>query len=235
MTWWLFLGTVATSILSAVFGLVGGTLLFVMLAWVVDVRKAIFLHSVVQLVSTLGRILAFYPFIRWQIVVYFSMPLLIGGYLGVKCVAWLPEYLIESLVAGFILLSSFFLEKTPFRLKKWHWIAVGVSTSFLGIVVAITGPFISIFFNQENLTKEEQLVTKSVCHALTQLVKISFFSLSFDFSLDDFAVSLVIATIIGTFIGTKLLKYFSEKQYRQVTYWLLRLIAISLLLKQFLS
>ncbi|MDW8288889.1 MAG: sulfite exporter TauE/SafE family protein, partial [Flammeovirgaceae bacterium] len=143
------------------------------------------------------------------------------------------ESVVEGTVAAFVFITSFLSAKTSFHPKKWHWIAVGFLASFLGMIVAVTGPFVSIFFNQGNLSKEEQLVTKSVCHALTQVVKIVFFSFSLEMEADEMVVGLIVATLIGTFIGTKLLRYFSEKQYRQITHWLLRLIALSMLLKQF--
>ncbi|GAB4342354.1 MAG: hypothetical protein OHK0038_22260 [Flammeovirgaceae bacterium] len=231
----LILGTVITSTLSALFGLAGGTLLFAMLSWALDAKQAIPLHSGIQLVSNSARLIAYIKSVEWKIVGWFSVLLLPGAYWGGMFYGFFNPNITELLVGCFILITVIFPSENKKDTKTWIFIILGFLSSFLGMIVAVTGPFISSFFVLNNITKERMLATKSVCQASTQLVKMLAFSttVAFDFSQHYMLmVMLGLATIVGTFLGSRLIKKIQDYHYNLLNNWLLSIIAVSMIIKQ---
>jgi uncharacterized membrane protein YfcA len=239
MPFWLLLlliiGTIFTSTLSALFGLAGGTLLFAMLSWALDAKQAIPLHSGIQLVSNSARLIAYIKSVEWKIVGLFSILLLPGAYLGGMFYGLFNPNITELLVACFILATILFPFGNKQDTKSWMFIFLGFLSSFLGMIVAVTGPFISSFFVLNNINKERMLATKSVCQGMTQLVKILAFSTTVDFDFSQHYTLMFIlglATLIGTFFGSQLIKKIQDHHYNLLNNWLLGVIAISMIIKQ---
>jgi uncharacterized membrane protein YfcA len=231
----LIIGTVFTSTLSALFGLAGGTLLFAMLSWALDAKQAIPLHSGIQLVSNSARLVAYMKSVEWKIVGWFSILLLPGAYFGGMFYGFFNTNITELLVGLFILASLFIPLGNKQDTKIWMFVILGFLSSFLGMIVAVTGPFISSFFVLNNINKERMLATKSVCQGMTQLVKMLIFSttIAFDFS-QHYVLMIVLglATIVGTFFGSHLIKKIQDHHYNLLNNWLLGIIAVSMIIKQ---
>jgi uncharacterized membrane protein YfcA len=227
----LALGVVLASIVSAIFGLAGGTLVFAMLSWGLDAKQAIPLHSAVQVVGNLARFTAFWRFIKWRVVGYFSILLLPGAWLGGLLFNYFDPILLEFLVGAFILISIFIPEGKMPATRPWVFILLGFLSSFLGMIVAVTGPFIASFFVLNNIAKEELIATKSVCQALTQLVKtgVFLFSVGFDFGQYQWLLLILcVATVLGTFIGRWLMEKISQQRFNQWNRILLAIIALGM-------
>lgn len=227
----LALGVVLASIVSALFGLAGGTLVFALLSWGLDAKQAIPLHSAVQVVGNLARFMAFWRFIQWRVVGYFSILLLPGAWLGGLLFNYFDPILLEFLVGTFILISVFIPEGKMPATRPWTFVVLGFLSSFLGMIVAVTGPFIASFFVLNNIAKEELIATKSVCQALTQIVKTGVFLISVGFDFGQYQWLLLIlctATILGTFIGRWLMEKISQQRFNQWNRILLTIIALGM-------
>jgi uncharacterized membrane protein YfcA len=223
----LALGVGLAAVISALFGLAGGTIVFVLLSWTLDAKQAVPLHAAVQVVGNLSRFGVFWQHIQWRVVGLFSILLVPGACLGALFYQWFNPDLISLLVGVFILLSLFLPEKKPQNSPNWVIVGIGFLSSFLGMIVAVTGPFIASFFVLKQLSKEDLVATKSVCQAMTQIVKTLVFSVSVGFQFGDYGYLLVIlgiATILGTFIGKFLLAKLSEQHYDVLNRGLLGLI-----------
>lgn len=227
----LALGVVLASIVSAIFGLAGGTLVFALLSWGLDAKQAVPLHSAVQVVGNLARFTAFWRFIQWRVVGFFSILLVPGAWLGGLLFNYFDPILLEFLVGAFILISIFIREGKMPPTQPWMFVMLGFLSSFLGMIVAVTGPFIASFFVLNNIAKEELIATKSVCQALTQIVKTGVFLLSVGFDFGQYQWLILIlctATILGTFIGRWLMEKISQQRFNQLNRILLAIIALGM-------
>jgi uncharacterized protein len=212
----LALGVGLAAVISALFGLAGGTIVFALLSWTLDAKQAIPLHGAVQILSNLSRFGIFWRHIHWRVVGFFSIMLIPGAWLGSLFYNWFNPDLISLLVGIFILLSLFLPEKNRKNSPDWVLVLIGFLSSFLGMIVAVTGPFIASFFVLNQLSKEDLVATKSVCQAMTQVVKTLVFSWGLGFQFGDYfhlLLILGIATLLGTFAGKFLLAKMSEKHY----------------------
>jgi uncharacterized membrane protein YfcA len=227
----LALGVTLAAVVSAIFGLAGGTLVFALLSWSLDAKQAIPLHSAIQLVGNLARFTAFWKFIQWRVVGLFALLLLPGAWLGGLLFNYFDPLLLEFLVGTFIFFSIFIPEGKMHNTRAWMFVLLGFLSSFLGMIVAVTGPFIASFFVLNNLSKEELIATKSVCQALTQVVKTAIFvaAVGFDFgAYRGLLLLLCAATIIGTYLGRWLMNKISQGHFDQINRILLALIALGM-------
>lgn len=230
----LFVAVVLASVLSALFGLAGGTMILAVLTWSVGIKNAVPLHSVVQFVGNVARIGVYYKMIEWKIVRYFIMLTLPGAYLGGLCVDFFAEKWLELAVGVFILITLA-IPKPKFKngLRYEVFTLLGFLGSFLGMLVAVSGPFIASFFVLNNITKERMVATKSVCQGITQIVKLLVFVTVVRFSFAQYSLLLVLlglATVIGSLIGRYLIEKISEKTYNTLNNSLLGIIALGMVI-----
>ena len=226
------------AVLTAIFGLAGGTVFFAIATWVVSAKDAVPLHSITQLMGNFTRLLAFWNNIRWRIVGYFSLLSLLGAYLGSLCFQYFNAQVLEILVGIFVLISIFLPQKSTKNLSNGMVVLLGFASSFLGMIVAVTGPLLSAFFVMGGINKEQMISTKAVCQAITQIVKILMFAsvVKFDFSKYGYLLwYLAIATLIGTWVGKKVVSKITEKQFDRLNKIILGLVALSMILKPLFS
>lgn len=231
------LAALLSATITAMFGLAGGSIFFVALTWTLSVKEAVPLHSLTQLMSNSMRLLAFWKTIRWDIVGYFSILSLLGAYLGSLCFEFFNAEIVEVWVGIFILITILLPSKIDKSLSKKMVVLLGFFSSFLGMIVAVTGPLLSSFFVMNGISKEEMISTKSVCQAVTQLTKMIMFTsvISFDFSkYASLLVFLAIATILGTWLGKKLISKIPDNQYDRLNNLILGAVALSMILKPIL-
>jgi len=230
----LFLVALITATISGVFGLAGGALFFAVLSWVVSTKEAIPLHSSVQLLSNFSRIIFFFKTVKWKIVSKFLILLLPGAYLGGLLYDFFYPLVLELIVGVFILITIFLPENKNTSSKPYTFVILGFLSGFLGMIVAVTGPFIASFFVLNNITKEEMVSTKAVCQGFTQLIKVLIFSSVIGFDFGNYSYLLLflgLATILGIFIGKNLIGRINNKAYDQMNNYLLGFVAVSMIFK----
>jgi len=228
----LFLAVAFASIFSALFGLAGGTMIMAVLTWTMGIKNAVPLHSAVQFVGNMARIGVYYKLIEWKIVRYFVLLTLPGAYLGGLCVGFFSEKWLE-LSVGFFILVTIIIPKPSFKngLRYEIFTLLGFLGSFLGMLVAVSGPFIASFFVLNNIHKEKMVATKSVCQGITQIAKLLIFATVVRFSFAKFGLLLLClgcAAIVGTLVGKYLMEKISEKAYNVLNNWLLAVIALGM-------
>jgi uncharacterized membrane protein YfcA len=229
----LFISVVLASVLSALFGLAGGTMIMAVLTWTLGIKNAVPLHSVVQFVGNVARIGVYYKLIEWKIVRYFIILTIPGAYFGGLCVDFFAEKWLE-LSVGFFILLTIVLPKPQFKngINYNTFVFLGFMSSFLGMLVAVSGPFIASFFVLNNVKKERLVATKSVCQGITQIVKLIVFIWVVRFSFAQYGLLLCllgIAAIVGTLIGRYLMEKMSEKTYNTLNNLLLGAIAVGMI------
>ena len=109
----------------------------------------------------------------------------------------------------------------------------GLTTVFIGA----TGSLIALFFLKGKLTKETIIANKAICQAISHAGKIPLFIFFFQF--DYYAkmevlIPLVIAVFIGTNFGKNILAFIPEKVFQLLFRGALMVIAIKLIVDQFI-
>lgn len=220
----LLLGATATATFSAVFGVAGGMMLFVLLAVCLDSRAAVPIHAIVQLVSNTARVLASWREIHRPIVWRFIALVPVGALLGGLCVEYAhPQWLEIGIGATILALIHLpkrgdrtVLAQHPPRLTVFYFL--GFLSSFLGMLVGAVGPLISPFFLRQPLSKQGMVATKAACQMIVHLTKIPTFVFIVQFEYVDYGgliAALCAVTIVGTYLGRHLIERLSDAAYHR--------------------
>ena len=245
----LIIAAFLTSSISAVLGMGGGIILLGIMAIIIpEGFMVIALHGVIQLVSNLTRTYVFRKNLKSNIIKQF----LFGSFIGLCCSSLvifsliyffnvssaneIKVDLLKPLIGIFIIWYLFF--KEPKRSKgnqTFYWVGgiSGISTVFIGA----TGPLIAPFFLNKELTKENIIANKAACQAITHLGKTPLFIYFFNVNYiaeTNTLIPLMLAVFIGTNIGKKMLGYISENIFRILFKIALTLIAIRLIIMNFI-
>jgi uncharacterized protein len=141
-----------------------------------------------------------------------------------------------ELLVGIFILTTIFLPKLFKKMPTngFFFMILGFLSNFLGMIVAVTRPFISSFFVLNNLGKERVVATKAACQGLTQMMKIVTFATSVKFDFSDFTeilIVLCVASILETFLGKKIMDKMSEKRFNKINSMLLVRISVAMIAK----
>lgn len=234
----LALVSVTTSIISALVGMAGGTVLLAVLTVVLPWSVVIPVHGLVQLVSNFSRAFILRKHVHRRIFSYFLMGAPFGALLSVLLVQYvgvneLPFILMISL----IMYTVFKPKKLPaIKLQFWQFSILGFVSAFLGLLIGATGPLLAVFFLRDDLNKEEIVATTSSIQILTHSLKIpAFLYLGFDYATYWPLIALMlIGAVVGTEIGVKVLSKMNTQMFTTVYKVALFFIAIHLLLKNVL-
>jgi len=245
----LIIAAFITSSISAVLGMGGGIILLGIMAIIIpEGFMVIALHGIIQLVSNITRTYVFRKHINSYIVKEF----LLGSFIGLCCssaiimslvyffnVGSANEIKVDLLkpLIGIFIIWYLFL-KGPKKSKgnqSFYWVGgiSGISTVFIGA----TGPLIAPFFLNKELSKENIIANKAACQAITHFGKIPLFI--YFFNVNYFAelntlMPLILAVFIGTNIGKKILGYIPENIFIILFKTALTLIAIRLIIMNFI-
>ena len=243
----LFVAAFITSAISAVLGMGGGIILLGIMALIIpEGYVVIALHGIVQLISNLTRTFVFRNHIRKDIISQY----LPGAILGLSLSAFIVFYLISFFqvesakeikidflkpIIGIFILWFLFGKRYKIKTKHLHFFGVGTLSGLCTVFIGATGPLIAPFFLNGKLTKENIIVNKAACQAISHLGKIPLFILFFEFNYFselDVLVPLTIAVFVGTNVGKQVLRFIPEKVFRLLFRGALTIIAIKLIVDQ---
>ena len=182
--------------------------------------------------SLVTRILFFWKYIAWRLVVPVFIGSSVGVFLGVNTFIMLPESLL-SLIIGCLLLILIWVGsfKLPAGSSKF-FIFVGMVHSFVATVFGV-GAFLQPAILRTELIKMQITGTLAACMLSMDIFKIIGFS-SFGFNYLTYLPHIIGATIagfVGTWLGKRVTKRVSEITFRRVFKWLVTLIALRLVFK----
>ncbi|MFK7899645.1 MAG: sulfite exporter TauE/SafE family protein [Cyclobacteriaceae bacterium] len=234
----LIIAILIASTFSAIFGLAGGAISFSALVWIVSVKVAIPVHSGLQSITNLARVVAYFKYINWKITLSYSILIIPGAYLGSLLFGYFKTEVLQILIGIFIIISVFISNDKQQPLKKYKFILLGFVSSFLGMIIAVTGPFIASYFNLNNIQKEELVGTKSACQGIAQVIKIIVFYSVLHFDFQEYLTLILLlggVSILGTFIGKKILSKISNSVYKRLNTIILIVIGINMLIKSLIE
>ena len=233
----LFIGTIFTSIISAVTGMGGGVTLVSIMTFFFQHSVLVPIHGIVQLTSNGSRSLFLLKYVRHKWMVFFSIGAILGAWSAYYLVSSIDEFYPKLLIALLIFYVLFKPKKLPeLKIPLWSYSIVGFFSANLGVLIGATGPFLAAFFIRDDIEKEELVATKAAMQVFVHLIKIPvFIGLGFQYS-DHLIIIIVmsVAAIIGTKMGVGYLKRINKKLFNYAFKSILFLAALRILYKLFI-
>lgn len=220
-----------TAIVSAVVGMIGGTLLLAVMAQFLKMEVLIPIHGCIQLFSNSTRAWFLRTAINWPVCLENLVGVAIGSVLGAFYVVRMPEHLFNLILGIFIVSITLFPKFTAPLKFRGRFAALGLVTSFIGLFVGAVGVLVGSVFLSEHMEKKEMIGTQGVCQALLHLAKILVF-MTLGFVIRDWLTLLTVAivmTYLGAWVGTRLLEKIPEKVFRRVLTALILTLALRLI------
>lgn len=223
-----------TACISGVFGMAGGLIFMGIIATFMGVAEAMVVHGAVQSVSNSYRAYLLRDGVRWDI-------------LGWQALGALPAIALLLLASVSLNKGQLFLALgcLPFLLwlpkgllqgdaqKPPHAILCGAMVMGLNLTAGVAGPALDFFYVKTALTRHEIVATKAVTMFASHLVKIVYFGLPLlaasnlsGLPAPWIFLCAIPAVMVGTFIGTRLLKRFSDIGFRAASRYLVTAIGI---------
>jgi len=228
----------STSLLSGLLGMGGGMILAGLLALILPLPVALFLHAATQFTANTYRCLLLKNHIQWVIVLRYAiglgLVLLVFQLISVQL-----SVSVFYLLLGTIALTSFYWPKNWSLdiTNSFHAILSGVLVSALHLFVGVAGPLLDVFYQRSPLNRYEIVATKAATQSLGHFARIGFYMV---WLLEDrkgipieamLVAGAVVAAVIGTHLGKKLLTILSEQSFRRYSQFLLSGIGVLCLWK----
>ena len=226
--WGIVALALVTAMISALFGLGGGTILLAAMAILLPPLAVIPVHGVVQIGSNFGRALLMLRHVRYDTLLPFAIGTGLGSTASGLLLFEIPPWTIQYAVAGFIFWSVF--GKTP-AMSANHVVAAGAFSGFLTIMVGATGPFIAAFVKGMSMPRLSHVATQAAMMVLQHGLKIAVFGfLGFSFGPYMFLISMMLLSgFVGTVIGRHFLGRMGEHNFRPWLNTILIVLALRLI------
>jgi len=217
-----------TSLLTAVAGLGGGMLLLALMAQLFAPAVLIPLHGIAQFFSNANRGVIHRKSIEWT----YLRPFVLGSVIG--AFAFIPLVVFVDATLGALALGLFILLVTWFpkwlNVSRLPFILSGALTSGIGVLFGATGPLAMSAHPKANWTKEQIVGNHGAAMAFQHGIKVLAYLVA---GTQLYAYSAHIAVLfagawVGTFLGTKILKRFSDERFKIMLKWVLTILALRL-------
>ncbi|WP_298913521.1 sulfite exporter TauE/SafE family protein [uncultured Algimonas sp.] len=217
-----------TAVISGLFGMAGGLVFMGVIAVFLGVAEAMVVHGAVQSVSNSSRAWMLRGDVRWDILGWTAVGAVPAAGL-MLAVAFLPSkaqlYLALGLLPLLLWLPRGWLAGDAE--KPGHAVLCGAMVMGLNLSAGVAGPALDFFYVKTRLTRQQIVATKAVTMFASHLVKIVYFGVPLAKSAGLsglpplwFFVAAVPVSIAGTYVGTRLLRRFSDMGFKRYTRWL---------------
>ena len=224
-----------TAMMTSLVGAGGGTVLLAAMLQFMNPSEAIPVHGVIQFTSNIARTWLLRKFVKWVIILKFSLMIPLGVYVGLEIFQSINAEDIKKLIGSFIIIALI-LQNIKFIKKfiissNWYYI-VGFITGILNILVGVIAPLLAVIVKQSINDKKSIVGTLGYFGLVGNFTKIIGFSL-IGFSFIEYINTLLLmipATLLGSRIGQFLLDKISNKLFFYVFQIILIGLALRLLL-----
>ena len=215
------------SFITASLGLGGGALTIATMALIMPPTVLVPLHGVVQLGSNFGRAVLLKKHVLYKVLPMFLVGSLIGIIIGGKVVVTLPIFLLQGILAIFILYSTWVPGFTAQKPKKIAFFGAGLVGAFTTMFVGATGPVVAPFALAASEVRQQFVAT----HASFMTIHHSFKLIAFGFLGFAFGpyipllIGLLLFGFAGTYLGKIMLNRLPEKLFRSLLKAVLTIMA----------
>ena len=224
-----------TAMMTSIAGAGGGTVLLAAMLQFMNPSEAIPVHGVIQFTSNIARTWLLRKFVKWGIILKFSLMIPLGVYLGLEIFQSFDAEDIKKLIGLFIIIALILQNikfiKNLIISSNWYYI-VGLFTGILNILVGVIAPLLAVIVKQSINEKKSIVGTLGYFGLVGNFTKIIGFSLigfSFLEYLDTFLL-MIPATLLGSRIGHHLLDKISNKLFFYIFQIILIFLALRLLI-----
>ena len=224
-----------TAMMTSIAGAGGGTVLLASMLQFMNPSEAIPVHGVIQLSSNIARVWLLRKFVKWTIILKFSLLIPLGVYIGLEIFRNVDADDIKNLIGLFIIIALV-LQNLKFIRKitissNWYYL-IGFLTGILNILVGVIAPLLAVIIKHSLNEKKSIVGTLGYFGFVGNFTKIVGFSLigfTFIEYIDTFLL-MIPATLLGSRIGQYLLDKISNKFFFYIFQVILIALALRLLL-----
>ena len=224
-----------TAMMTSIAGAGGGTVLLAAMLQFMNPSEAIPVHGVIQFTSNIARTWLLRKFVKWSIILKFSLMIPLGVYIGLEIFQSINAEDIKKLICSFIIIALILQNikfiKNFIISSNWYYIG-GLFTGILNILVGVIAPLLAVIVKQSINEKKSIVGTLGYFGLVGNLTKIIGFSLigfSFLEYIDTFLL-MIPATLLGSRIGQYLLDKISNKLFFYIFQIILIFLALRLLI-----
>lgn len=219
------------SLIAGALGLGGGVLVLATMANLLPPTVLVPIHGVVQLGSNLSRAALSWRETVSAIVTPFLVGAIIGAVLGAQFVVALPKYLLQIVIATFILVTTWAPKLQSSSTGQVKFFVVGVITTIVTMFVGGTGVLVGSFIAPACAGRHQFVSTHAVVMTLQHGLKIvAFVLLGFAFGpYIPLLVGLVSFSFLGSYAGRLLLNRLPERIFRIALKVILTALSLQLL------
>lgn len=219
------------SLIAGALGLGGGVLVLATMANLLSPTALVPIHGVVQLGSNLSRAVLSWRQTLMSIVTPFLVGSIIGAALGAQFVVALPKYLLQVVIAVFILVSTWAPKFQSTSTSKIKFFFVGVLTTIVTMFVGGTGVLVGAFVAPACQERHQFVSTHSVVMTIQHGLKIITFALlGFAFvPYIPLLIGLVLFSFLGSYAGKLALNCLPERIFRIALKATLTVLSLQLL------
>jgi len=226
--YFLIIASMVTSFISSAFGIGGGAVLIGLLALKLPPFALLPIHGIVQIGSNFGRSLIFLKDIKRDVLIPFSIGTILGSLLGGTFFIQIEPWLLQLIVAIFILWSVF--GKIP-AIGATHVVFGGIFSGFFTMFFGASGTLVAGMVKTMKLEPVKHTATHSALMTIQHLIKVIIFGFV-GFAYAEYfllIILMIVSGFIGTLIGKKFLIKFGKKYFKLVLNTILTLIAFNLI------
>ena len=240
--WFLvLLAAFGTALVSGVFGMAGGLIFMGIIAVFLGVAEAMVVHGAVQSVSNSSRAWMLRGHVRWDILGWTAVGA-VPAASAMLAVNFLPSkaglYLALGALPALLWLPRRWLAGDAE--KPAHAVLCGAMVMGLNLSAGVAGPALDFFYVKTQLTRQAIVATKAVTMFVSHLAKIAYFGVPLIREVGAaglppwwFFAAAVPVSIAGTFVGTRLLRRFSDVGFKRYTRMLVSAIGVVYLARGF--
>jgi len=224
-----------TAMMTSIAGAGGGTVLLASMLQFMNPSEAIPVHGVIQLSSNIARVWLLRKFVKWTIILKFSLLIPLGVYIGLEIFRNVDADDIKNLIGLFIIIALVLQNLKSIRKitisSNWYYL-IGFLTGILNILVGVIAPLLAVIIKHSLNEKKSIVGTLGYFGFVGNFTKIIGFSLigfTFIEYIDTFLL-MIPATLLGSRIGQYLLDKISNKFFFYIFQVILIALALRLLL-----
>lgn len=187
------------------------------------------LHGIAQFFSNANRGVMHRAHLEWA----YLRPFVFGSTVG--AIAFVPLVVYVNPVVGALVVGLYILLITWFpkwlNVSKLPFFISGALTSGLGVLFGATGPLAMSAHPKANWSKDQIVGNHGAAMAFQHGIKVIAYVVVGTqlFSYWPHIVVLFLGAWLGTFVGTKILKRFSDESFKIMLKWVLTLLALRLI------
>lgn len=232
---WVFAALTAGSFFTHFFGMVAGTagglMLLAILATVFPPVIVVPMHTLVQLVSNIGRVAMMWSYVLRELLLPFLAGAAIGAFAGAKIFVSLSAGVLQGIIAIFIILAAWLPSLATMGEARGRFAVVGFGATFLGVFVSATGTLVGPFVHHATSDRRNYVATFGALMTIMHAAKMVAF-VTVGIALGAYTpliISLIASGIAATWAGRIALDHMPERVFRTVFRVILTILAIRLL------